>query len=77
MGHKIILVRQSISPKGLFCTYDMAKRDADGDYHIIGRVDDIKRIRGVWQIIPEIENAMVSRDTPVILMLVSIVLHLL
>ena len=44
---------------GLFNTYDLAKRDAEGNYQITGRVDDAIRIKGVWLEVPKIESVMV------------------
>ena len=44
---------------GLFNTYDLAKRDTEGNYQITGRVDDAIRIKGVWLEVPKIESVMV------------------
>lgn len=41
---------------GLYFTRDWAYRDIDGDYQIVGRQDDIIRIKGVWIHVPEIES---------------------
>ena len=45
--------------KGLFYTYDLAKRDAEGNIQVTGRVDDAIRIKGVWLEVPKIEDVMV------------------
>ena len=42
-----------------YYTYDLAKRDAEGNYQITGRVDDAIRIKGVWLEVPKIESVMV------------------
>ena len=34
--------------EGYFNTYDLAKRDAEGNIQITGRVDDAIRMQGVW-----------------------------
>ena len=47
--------------KGYFDTYDLAKRDAEGNYQITGRVDDAIRIKGVWLEVPKIEGVMVRK----------------
>ena len=44
---------------GKYFTGDWAYRDMDGDYQILGRKDDIVRIKGVWIQIPEIESSIV------------------
>ena len=41
---------------GLYFTRDWAYRDIDGDYYVVGRQDDIIRIKGVWIQVPEIES---------------------
>ena len=48
-------------PQGLYFTNDVAYRDADGDYKIIGRMSDISLSNGDWisKDVPEIENAVV------------------
>ena len=43
---------------GLYFTHDWAYRDIDGDYQIVGRQDDIIRIKGVWIQVPEIESCI-------------------
>ena len=45
--------------QGLFYTYDLAKRDAEGNIQVTGRVDDAIRIKGVWLEVPKIESVMV------------------
>ena len=45
-------------PTGLYFTSDWAYRDIDGDYQIVGRQDDIIRIKGVWIQVPEIESSI-------------------
>ena len=45
--------------KGYFSTFDIAKRDAEGNYQITGRMDDAIRIKGVWLEVPKIESVMV------------------
>ena len=52
--------------KGLYFTYDMAHRDAEGDYRIIGRVDDVTAIKGVWLDVAGIEDTMVRILTLVV-----------
>ena len=47
--------------KGYFDTYDLAKRDAEGNYQVTGRVDDAIRIKGVWLEVPKIEGVMVRK----------------
>ena len=47
--------------KGCFDTYDLAKRDTEGNYQITGRVDDAIRIKGVWLEVPKIEGVMVRK----------------
>ena len=48
------------SISGLYLTQDYAYCDADGDYQIQGRKDEIIRIKGVWLQVPEIESRIVS-----------------
>ena len=43
---------------GKYFTGDWAYRDIDGDYQVVGRKDDIVRIKGVWIQIPEIESSI-------------------
>ena len=43
---------------GKYFTGDWAYRDIDGDYQIVGRKDDIVRIKGVWVQVPEIESSI-------------------
>ena len=43
---------------GLYYTRDWVYRDIDGDYQIVGRQDDIIRIKGVWIQVPEIESSI-------------------
>ena len=45
---------------GYFYTYDLAKRDTEGNYQVTGRVDDAIRIKGDWLEVPKIESVMVS-----------------
>jgi len=45
--------------EGCFYTYDLAKRDTEGNYQVTGRVDDAIRIKGVWLEVPKIESVMV------------------
>ncbi|CAI8031754.1 Acetyl-coenzyme A synthetase 2-like, mitochondrial [Geodia barretti] len=47
---------------GKYFTGDWAYRDMDGDYQIVGRKDDIVRIKGVWIQIPEIESSIVGKS---------------
>ena len=47
-------------PADLFFTRDWAYRDVDGDYQIVGRKEDIIRIKGVWIELPEVESHMVG-----------------
>jgi acetyl-CoA synthetase len=47
---------------GKYFTGDWAYRDMDGDYQILGRKDDIVRIKGVWIQIPEIESSIVGKS---------------
>lgn len=44
---------------GKYFTGDWAYRDIDGDYQIVGRKDDIVRIKGIWIQVPEIESSIV------------------
>ena len=48
---------------GLYFTGDGARRDADGDYWITGRVDDLINVSGHLLGTAEIESALVSHDT--------------
>ena len=48
--------------KGYFDTYDLAKRDAEGNYQITGRVDDAIKFKGVWLEVPKIEGVMVRKN---------------
>ena len=43
---------------GLYFTCDWVYRDIDGDYYVVGRQDDIIRIKGVWIQVPEIESSI-------------------
>ena len=45
---------------GCYCTGDGARRDADGDYWITGRVDDVLNVSGHRMGTAEIESALVS-----------------
>ena len=45
--------------EGYFNTYDLAKRDAEGNIQVTGRVDDAIRMQGVWLEVPKIETVMV------------------
>ena len=54
--HSILTIH---SCEGLFDTYDLAKRDAEGNIKVTGRVDDAIRIKGVWLEVPKIEGVMV------------------
>jgi len=45
--------------EGYFYTYDLAKRDTEGNYQVTGRVDDAIRIQGVWLEVPKMESVMV------------------
>ena len=51
---------------GYFDTYDLAKRDAEGNYQITGRVDDAIMFRGVWLEVPKIEGVMVRKKLQVL-----------
>ncbi|EAZ98971.1 acetate--CoA ligase [Marinobacter sp. ELB17] len=46
--------------KGMYFTGDGARRDADGDYWITGRVDDVLNVSGHRLGTAEVESAMVS-----------------
>jgi len=46
--------------KGLYFTGDGARRDADGDYWITGRVDDVINVSGHRMGTAEVESALVS-----------------
>ncbi|WP_317930310.1 acetate--CoA ligase [Halioxenophilus sp. WMMB6] len=48
---------------GCYFTSDGAKRDADGDYWITGRVDDVLNVSGHRLGTAEIESALVSHDS--------------
>ena len=48
--------------KGLYFTGDGARRDADGDYWITGRVDDVLNISGHRIGTAEVESALVLND---------------
>ena len=48
---------------GIYFTGDWAYRDADGDYQILGRQDDIVRVKGVWVQVPEIESSIAVSET--------------
>ena len=48
--------------KGLYFTGDGARRDADGDYWITGRVDDVLNISGHRMGTAEVESALVLHD---------------
>lgn len=48
---------------GMYFTGDWAYRDIDGDYQIVGRKDDIVRIKGIWIQVPEIECSIVVCTT--------------
>ena len=45
---------------GMYCTGDGARRDADGDYWITGRVDDVLNVSGHRMGTAEIESALVA-----------------
>ena len=47
--------------EGYFDTYDLAKRDAEGNYQITGRLDDAIKFKGVWLEVPKIEGVMVRK----------------
>ena len=44
---------------GYYFTGDGARRDADGHYHITGRVDDVINVKGVRLGTAEVEDVMV------------------
>ena len=46
--------------EGYFNTYDLAKRDAEGNIQVAGRVDDAIRMQGVWLEVPKIETVKVN-----------------
>jgi acetyl-CoA synthetase len=46
--------------KGMYLTGDSAKRDEDGYYWVIGRVDDVIKVSGYRLGTAEIESALVS-----------------
>ena len=48
---------------GRYFTGDGARRDADGDYWITGRVDDVLNVSGHRMGTAEIESALVAHDT--------------
>jgi len=45
---------------GMYCTGDGARRDADGDYWITGRVDDVINVSGHRMGTAEVESALVA-----------------
>ena len=49
--------------KGYYFSGDGCKRDADGDYWITGRVDDVINVSGHRMGTPEIESALVAHET--------------
>lgn len=49
--------------RGLYCTGDGARRDADGDYWVTGRVDDVINVSGHRMGTAEIESALVAHQT--------------
>ncbi|CAI8031752.1 Acetyl-coenzyme A synthetase 2-like, mitochondrial [Geodia barretti] len=55
-------ILQESGVQGKYFTGDWAYRDMDGDYQIVGRKDDIVRIKGVWIQIPEIESSIVGKS---------------
>lgn len=48
--------------RGKYFTSDGSKRDADGDYWITGRVDDVLNVSGHRMGTAEVESALVSHD---------------
>ena len=48
--------------KGMYFTGDGARRDADGDYWITGRVDDVLNVSGHRMGTAEVESALVLHD---------------
>ncbi len=48
--------------KGLYCTGDGARRDADGYYWITGRVDDVINVSGHRMGTAEVESALVAHE---------------
>ena len=50
----------SLFHKGYYFTGDGARRDADGHYHITGRVDDVINVKGVRLGTAEVEDVMVG-----------------
>ena len=51
------------STSGLYFTSDVAHRDQDGDYQILGRLDDVIRYKGDILNLPDIEGYTVSATT--------------
>ncbi|MDH5312016.1 MAG: AMP-binding protein, partial [Gammaproteobacteria bacterium] len=49
--------------KGCYTTGDGARRDADGDYWITGRVDDVLNVSGHRMGTAEVESALVAHDS--------------
>ncbi|WP_341863855.1 acetate--CoA ligase [Gymnodinialimonas sp. 57CJ19] len=49
--------------KGYYFSGDGCKRDADGEYWITGRVDDVINVSGHRMGTPEIESALVAHET--------------
>lgn len=49
--------------KGYYFSGDGCKRDADGDYWITGRVDDVINVSGHRMGTPEVESALVAHPT--------------
>ncbi len=52
-----------VVPGDVYFTGDGARRDADGDYWILGRVDDVLNVAGHRLSTMEIESALVSHPT--------------
>lgn len=50
------------TPPGYYCTGDGAHRDADGYYHITGRMDDVINVTGHRLGTAEVEDAMDEHD---------------
>ena len=55
--------RESILEKGWFRTGDVARRDAEGYYWIIGRTKDVINVGGVKVFPEEIENVLLTHPT--------------
>ena len=53
----------------------MAHRDDEGDYQIIGRLDDATAIKGVWLDVAGIEDTMVHSHFGILLSVFKLYYH--